>query len=109
MEPTDPSTPHLAGGPPTGTPPYVGGFRTFVRRTLFFGTVVVVDACAVLWLADLFYRIGPHRAHIVLLALFALLNGLLVLGSMHAVAGAWEFIKGKWRSEERRVGKECRS
>jgi membrane glycosyltransferase len=78
-------------------PPYVGGFRTFVRRTLFFGTVVVVDACAVLWLADLFYRIGPHRAHIVLLALFALLNGLLVLGSMHAVAGAWEFIKGKWR------------
>ncbi len=97
MEPPDPTIPHLAGGPPTNIRPYVGRFRTWLRRTLFFGAGMVVNICAVLWLADLFYRIGPHRAHIALLALFALLNGLLVLGSMHALAGVWDYLMGNWR------------
>ncbi|MFZ9937213.1 MAG: glucans biosynthesis glucosyltransferase MdoH, partial [Luteolibacter sp.] len=65
-----------------------GRGRTFVRRSLFFGSVLVVDVAATLWLADLFWRMGFQKAHYPLLAVFIVLNGLLVLGSFHALFGA---------------------
>ena len=70
-------------------PPISSG-RVVARRVIFFGSVLLVNAIAVLWLADLFWAEGSHRAHVPLLIIFAILNGLLVLGSFHAFFGAIE-------------------
>jgi membrane glycosyltransferase len=83
--------------PPPSAPVLVSRFRAKLRRFFFFGTVVLVNAIAVLWLADLFNRQGFHTAHYLILTIFALLNGLLVLGSFHALAGVWDAFFS-WRS-----------
>ena len=83
--------------PPESAPEFVGRRRATLRRLCFFGSVVLVDLIAVLWMADLFYRQGFHNAHFFLLAIFALLNGLLVLGSFHAFVGVWDWLFS-WRS-----------
>ena len=43
--------------------PFSNRWRTFVRRSLFFGSVVIVNVAASLWLTDLFWRMGFQRAH----------------------------------------------
>jgi len=80
--------------PPTPTVDrrFFGRGRTLARRTVFFGSVLVVNLAATLWLADLFWRMGFQKAHFPLLAVFLLLNGLLVLGSFHAVFGAFDML-----------------
>ncbi len=83
--------------PPTSAPVLVSPLRVTLRRMFFFGTVVLVNLIAVLWLADLFYRQGFHNSHYLILAIFALLNGLLVLGSFHALAGVWDWLFS-WRT-----------
>jgi membrane glycosyltransferase len=80
------------------TPPFFSPVRAKWRRTIFFGCVLLVNLAAALWLADLFWRTGMHRAHYPLLALFVILNGLLVLGSFHALFGALEMILGRRRT-----------
>ena len=67
------------------------------RRIVFFGSILLANLAAVLWLADLFWRAGLHRAHVPLLAIFAILNGLLVLGSFHALFGAFVMLRGRRR------------
>ncbi len=78
--------------------PFYGRYRTFVRRALFFGSVVIVNAACCLWLADLFWRMSFQKAHYPLLAIFILLNGMLVLGSFHAIFGAIDMLIGRKRS-----------
>jgi membrane glycosyltransferase len=78
--------------------PFFGRFRMFARRTLFFGCVLIVNIAAILWLTDLFWRMGFQKAHYPLIAIFALLNGLLVLGSFHAIFGAIDMLLGRWQS-----------
>lgn len=68
------------------------------RRFFFFSSVIIVNLASVLWLADLFWRSGIHRAHIPLLIIFAILNGLLVLGSFHALFGAFDILRGRRRA-----------
>ncbi len=68
------------------------------RRFVFFGSVVLVNLAAVLWLIDLFWCAGLHRAHIPLILIFAILNGLLTLGSFHALFGAWDILRGRSRA-----------
>lgn len=68
------------------------------RRFFFFGSVVLVNTAAVLWVADLFWCAGLHRAHIPLIVIFAILNGLLTLGSFHALFGAWDIVRGRSRA-----------
>ncbi len=77
--------------PPSSAAPLISSFRAGLRRFCFFGVVIVFNLIAVLWLADLFNRQGFHTSHYVLLAIFALLNGLLTLGSFHALAGLWDW------------------
>ena len=72
--------------------------RATLRRLVFFGGVVVVNLASTYWLYDLFSRVGMHRAHILLLVVFFILNGLLVLGSFHALFGAWDILWGKKRA-----------
>jgi membrane glycosyltransferase len=84
--------------PPGSSKPFFRGFPTFLRRTLFFGSVLVVNLAASLWLADLFWRMGFQKAHYPLLAIFVLLNGLLTLGSFHAVFGAFDIFACRKRS-----------
>ena len=84
--------------PPDSEKPFFGRFRTIFRRSIFFTTVVIVNIAAGLWLADLFWRIGFQKAHYPLLAIFILLNGLLVLGSFHAIFGAFDTLMGRKRS-----------
>ena len=84
--------------PRDSAPRFFGRFRTVLRRLLFFGTVVVVNVAASLWLADLFWRMGYQKAHYPLLAIFVVLNGLLVLGSFHAIFGAFDMLLGRKRS-----------
>lgn len=67
-------------------------WRTVLRRVVFFGSVVIVNIIATLWLADLFWRMGFQKAHYPLLAVFIVLNGLLVLGSFHAIFGAIDML-----------------
>ena len=81
----------------SGTP-FFGRFRTILRRTIFFGSVVIVNLAATLWLVDLFWRMGFQKAHYPLLAIFILLNGLLTLGSFHAIFGAFDMLMGRKRS-----------
>ena len=80
------------------TKPFFGRFRTVLRRTLFFGSVVIVNILATLWLTDLFWRMQFQKAHYPLLAIFVILNGLLVLGSFHAIFGAFDMLLGRKRS-----------
>ncbi len=79
-------------------PPYFSRVRMVLRRTIFFGAVLIVNIIAILWLTDLFWRMGFQRAHYPLLAIFAVLNGLLVLGSFHAIWGAFDMLLGRKRS-----------
>lgn len=67
-------------------------WRTLLRRSLFFGSVVVVNIAATLWLMDLFWRMGFQKAHYPLLVAFVVLNGLLVLGSFHALFGTIDML-----------------
>jgi membrane glycosyltransferase len=78
--------------------PFFSRWRTICRRILFFGSVGIVNIAATLWLADLFWRMGFQKAHIPLLLIFVLLNGLLVLGSFHALFGAFDMLFGRRRS-----------
>lgn len=71
---------------------------THVRRIVFFGSVILFNLLASLWLADLFWRIGLQKAHFPLLAIFVILNGLLTLGSFHAVFGAIDMLRGSRRA-----------
>ena len=77
---------------PVESPRFFGQGRTRLRRLLFFGSVLAVDLAATLWLADMFWRMGFQKAHFPLLAVFLILNGLLVLGSFHAVFGALDML-----------------
>ena len=79
----------------TATKPFSSRFRAFFRRTLFFGSVVAVNVAASLWLAEIFWRMNFQKAHYPLLAIFVLLNGLLVLGSFHALFGAMAMLTGR--------------
>jgi len=78
--------------------PFYKGASAKGRRLVFFGSVILVNLVAVLWLADLFWRCGIHRAHIPLILIFAILNGLLVLGSFHALFGALDIFRGRHRA-----------
>lgn len=78
--------------------PFFSRFRTVLRRTIFVVTVLVVNLAASLWLTDLFWRMGFQKAHFPLLAIFILLNGLLTLGSFHAIFGAFDMLMGRKRS-----------
>lgn len=84
--------------PPNSDKPFYNGLHTVLRRILFFGIVVLVNLAASLWLADLFWRIGFQKAHYPLLAIFVLLNGLLTLGSFHAIFGAFDMLMGRKRA-----------
>lgn len=68
------------------------------RRFVFFGSVVVVNIAAILWLYDLLWRSGLHRGHVPLMVIFGILNGLLVLGSFHALFGALDIFRGRRRA-----------
>ncbi|HEX5791036.1 MAG TPA: glucans biosynthesis glucosyltransferase MdoH, partial [Luteolibacter sp.] len=76
--------------PPAGGKPFIGRRKAFVHRALFVSLVVLLNLAASLWLADLFWSMGFQKAHYLLLAVFVVLNGLLSLGSMHAIFGAVE-------------------
>ncbi|MBK1883837.1 glucans biosynthesis glucosyltransferase MdoH [Luteolibacter pohnpeiensis] len=78
--------------------PFYGPFRSGLRRFVFFFSVFVVNVIASLWLADLFWHMGMHRAHYAMLVCFFILNGLLVLGSFHAIFGFFDILAGKKRS-----------
>ena len=41
--------------------PFSNRWRTVLRRTLFFGSVVIVNVAASLWLTDLFWRMGFQK------------------------------------------------
>lgn len=78
--------------------PFFSPLRASLRRLVFFGSVAVVNLAATYWLYDIFVRMGIHRAHGLLLLVFFILNGLLVLGSFHAIFGAWDILWGKKRA-----------
>jgi membrane glycosyltransferase len=78
--------------------PFCGRTSTLIRRVLFFGSVGVVNLVSSLWLMDLFWRMGFQKAHYPLLAIFVLLNGLLVLGSFHAIFGAFAALGSRNRA-----------
>ncbi|MGL4398480.1 MAG: glucans biosynthesis glucosyltransferase MdoH [Luteolibacter sp.] len=81
-----------------GSKPFYGRFRTILRRTIFFGAVLIVNLLASLWLADLFWQLSFQKAHFPMLAIFVILNGLLTLGSFHAIFGAFDMLLGRKRS-----------
>jgi membrane glycosyltransferase len=89
-------TPDLS--PPDSGNRFFSPFRTNLRRAFFFGTVFIVNLAASLWLADLFWRMQWQKAHFPLLAIFVLLNGLLTLGSFHAIFGMLDIILGRKRA-----------
>ena len=91
MDPTPPMPTKVTG-------PFFSPLRATLRRLLFFGSVVTVNLAATFWLYDLFIRLGLHRAHVLLLVVFFILNGLLVLGSFHALFGAWDMLWGRRRA-----------
>lgn len=78
--------------------PFFGRFGRFVRRLVFFSSTLLVNVAACFWLGDLFWRMGFQRAHFMLLAVFFVLNGLLVLGSFHALFGAIDILRGRRRA-----------
>ncbi len=65
---------------------------TALRRAVFFGSVLLVDLVATLWLLDIFWHMSFQKAHFPLLGVFIVLNGLLVLGSFHALFGAFDML-----------------
>jgi len=78
-------------GPPRQSPrdsgePFFSGFRTVLRRTVFFGSVAVVNLAASLWLADLFWRMSFQKAHFPLLAIFFVLEKFLLWRHCHTEA-----------------------
>jgi membrane glycosyltransferase len=79
-----------AAAPPPTAQALISATRTWLRRFFFFGAALVTNLLATLWLADLFYRMGWHATHVLLLLVFSLLNGLLILGSFHALVGLWD-------------------
>jgi membrane glycosyltransferase len=81
---------NAAAAPPASAQALISSQRTWLRRFCLFGVVVLTNVLATLWLADLFYRMGWHATHVLLLIVFSLLNGLLVLGSFHALLGLWD-------------------
>jgi membrane glycosyltransferase len=84
--------------PSAAEKPFFSRFRTNVRRIFFFGSVIIVNVACILWLADMFWDMGWQKAHLPLLGIFALLNGLLVLGSFHALFGAFDMLMGRKRA-----------
>ena len=78
--------------------PFFGRFRRFMRRLVFFSSALTVNLAACLWMGDLFWRMNFQRAHVLLLAVFFVLNGLLVLGSFHALFGAFDILCGRRRA-----------
>jgi len=84
--------------PPDSGKPFFGGIRTFLRRTVFFGSIAIVNIAATLWLTDLFWRMNFQKAHYPMLVVFFVLNGLLTLGSFHAIFGAFDMLMGRKRS-----------
>jgi membrane glycosyltransferase len=76
--------------PPSSAQALVSPLRTWMRRFFFFGAVILTNLVSIAWLADLFHRMGWHVTHTLLLLVFSLLNGLLVLGSFHALVGVWD-------------------
>ena len=96
METLPPTEPDC--GPQTDTRSYVGRYHARIRRIVFFGLVFVINLLATLWLTDFFWRLGFHKAHGLILGLFFILNGLLTLGAMHALAGVWDWMKGRRRA-----------
>ncbi|WP_193214119.1 glucans biosynthesis glucosyltransferase MdoH [Luteolibacter marinus] len=80
---------------PKQTRPFFSPFRAALRRLVFFGSVLAVNVAATYWLYDLFARLGMHRAYVLMLGVFFILNGLLVLGSFHALFGAWDILWGR--------------
>jgi membrane glycosyltransferase len=91
MEPADLS-------PPNSGKVFFSAKATRMRRAIFFGCVLLFNIAASLWLADLFWRMGLQKAHFPLLAIFILLNGLLTLGSFHAIFGAIDMLRGVRRA-----------
>jgi membrane glycosyltransferase len=79
-------------------PQLLGPRHTLLRRVWFFGSVLAVNLAATLWLADLFWRMGFQKAHFPLLAVFFVLNGLLLLGSFHALFGCLDMLLGGRRA-----------
>lgn len=96
MENPDPPPGILSPG--DTTKPFFSLFRIRLRRTFFFGSVLIVNIIASLWLADLFWRMGFQKAHFPLLVIFVVLNGLLTLGSFHAIFGAFDMLLGRKRA-----------
>lgn len=84
--------------PPDSGNVFFSAKATRLRRAVFFGSVILFNLIASLWLADLFWRFGFQKAHFPLLAIFTLLNGLLTLGSFHAIFGAIDMMRGSYRS-----------
>ena len=83
---------------PTGQEPFYGRRKTTFRRFVFFGSVFITNLACCAWLADLFWRMGFQKAHYPVMAVFIVLNGLLTLGSFHALFGffaGWTGRKGK--------------
>lgn len=68
-------------------PRFYGRGGTFWRRFVFFSLVVILNVAATLWLTDIFWGMGMQKAHYLAIGVFAVLNGMLVLGSMHAIFG----------------------
>ncbi|MFT4175579.1 MAG: glucans biosynthesis glucosyltransferase MdoH [Luteolibacter sp.] len=77
------------------TPPFFSPSRAKARRAVFFISVLIVNICATLWLLDIFWGHGLHRGHYSLLFIFIILNGILTLGSFHALFGAFDILRGK--------------
>ena len=84
--------------PRDATRPFFGHFWRWLRRLVFFSSTLLVNLAACLWMADLFWRMVFQRSHCLLLAVFLVLNGLLVLGSFHAVFGAFDTLRGRRRA-----------
>lgn len=84
--------------PPDSGKVFFSNKTTHLRRAFFFGCVLFFNVAASLWLADLFWRMGLQKAHFPLLAIFVLLNGLLTLGSFHAIFGAFDMLRGTRRA-----------
>lgn len=78
--------------------PFYKGASAKGRRLVFFGSIILINILATFWLGDLFVRLGIHRAHVPLIIIFAILNGLLVLGSFHALFGALDIFRGRQRA-----------
>lgn len=78
--------------PVPDVPPFYDRRRTTVRRFFFVLTVIILNVASSFWLWDIFWGMNIQNAHKLAVAVFVVLNGMLVLGSMHAIFGffaAW--------------------